>query len=85
VAQVFESPRAGDFLVSATRGWDLRTHERVDHRSCHGTLHREHMQVPFAISHKTDDRATRSVDVFPTILNLFGKPVPPDLDGVSLV
>jgi hypothetical protein len=85
VAQVFDSPRAGDFLVSATRGWDLRTHERVDHRSCHGTLHREHMKVPFAISHKTADRPTRSVDVFPTILNLFKKPVPPDLDGVSLI
>ncbi len=85
VAQVFESPRAGDFLISATRGWDLRTHERVDHRSCHGTLHREHMTVPFAINHKTADRATRSVDVFPTILNLLGRPTPPDLDGVSLV
>jgi hypothetical protein len=85
VAQVFESPRAGDFLVSATRGWDLRTHERVDHRSCHGTLHREHMKVPFAISHKTADRPTRSVDVFPTILELFGRPVPPNLDGVSLI
>jgi hypothetical protein len=85
VAQVFDSPRAGDFLISATRGWDLRVHERVDHRSCHGTLHREHMKVPFAISHKTIDRPTRSVDVFPTILSLLGKPIPPDLDGVSLV
>ncbi len=85
VAQVFESPRAGDFLISATRGWDLRTHERVNHRSCHGTLHREHMTVPFAINHKTADRATRSVDVFPTILNLLGRPTPPDLDGVTLV
>jgi hypothetical protein len=85
VAQVFDSPRAGDFLVSATRGWDLRTHERVDHRSCHGTLHREHMMVPFAINHPTADRPTRSVDVFPTILSLLGRPVPTGLDGVNLV
>lgn len=85
VAQVFDSPRAGDFLVSATRGFDLRTHEKVDHRSCHGTLHREHMKVPFAINHPTIDRTTRSVDVFPTILHLLGREVPANLDGVNLI
>ncbi len=85
VAQVFDSPRAGDFLVSATRGYDLRTHERVNHRSCHGTLHREHMIVPFAMNHKAIERPTRSVDAFPTILELLGRPVAAGLDGRTLV
>ncbi|HZS40205.1 MAG TPA: alkaline phosphatase family protein, partial [Polyangia bacterium] len=87
VAQVFESPRAGDFLVSSAPGYDLRArhNERIDYRSCHGTLHREHMTVPFAINHPIVERTPRSVDAFPTILNLLGRPVPYGLDGVDLV
>jgi hypothetical protein len=88
VAQVFDSPRAGDFLVSARRGHDLRTHERVNHRSCHGTLHREHMMVPFAINHPLPPsavRTPRSVDAFSTILHLLGRPIPAGIDGRTLV
>ncbi len=87
VAQVFESPRAGDFLISAAPGYDLRArhNERIDYRSCHGTLHREHMTVPFAINHPIVERTPRSVDAFPTILGLLGKPVPYGVDGVGLV
>jgi arylsulfatase A-like enzyme len=85
VAQVFDSPRAGDFLVSATRGYDLRPREgRISHKSCHGSLHREHMTVPFAVNHPIAERPVRSVDAFPTILSLLGRPVPSGLDGVNL-
>jgi hypothetical protein len=87
VAQVFDSPRAGDFLISASPGYDLRWREgRIDMQSCHGTLHREHMLVPFAINHPTTDRTPRSVDAFPTILNLLGlsHQVPSGIDGTSL-
>jgi hypothetical protein len=84
-AQVFDSPRAGDFIVSATPGWDLSVNERVIHRSCHGSLRRAHMRVPFAINHHAADRPTRSVDTFPTILSLLGRAVPSHVDGSSLV
>ena len=83
VAQVFESPRAGDFLVSANRGYDLRR-ERHNHLSCHGSLHREHMTVPFTVNHPILDRTPRSVDAFPTILNLLGREIPTGLDGKDL-
>jgi hypothetical protein len=87
VAQVFDSPRAGDLLISAAPGFDLRAgaRERVEHRSCHGSLHREHMTVPFAINHPMVDRPPRSVDAFPTILSLLGREIPSGIDGQTLV
>jgi predicted AlkP superfamily pyrophosphatase or phosphodiesterase len=86
VAQVFDSPRAGDFLISASRGWDLRSRgEKFNHRSCHGTLHREHMAVPFAANCRLAAGTPRSVDAFPTILHLLGRAVPAGLDGRNLV
>jgi len=86
VAQVFDSPRAGDFLISATKGYDLRPREgRVTHKSCHGSLHRDHMLVPFAINHPIVERTPRSVDTFPTILELLGRPRVHNIDGTTLV
>jgi hypothetical protein len=87
VAQLFDSPRAGDFVVSAAPGFDLRAgdKERREFRSCHGSLHREHMKVPFAVNAAVVDRPPRSVDVFPTILELLGMEVPPGIDGRSLL
>jgi hypothetical protein len=86
IAQVFDSPRAGDFLVSATRGYDLRPREgKITHKSCHGSLHREHMLVPFAVNHPIAERTPRSVDAFPTILELLGRPQRPGIDGISLL
>lgn len=87
VAQLFDSPRAGDFVVSASPGYDLRAgaKERREYRSCHGSLHREHMRVPFAISVPTVSRPARSVDAFPTILELMGRQPPADIDGRSLL
>lgn len=85
VAQVFDSPRAGDFVLSATPGYDLRLKEWVEHRSCHGSLHREHMRVPFAINRPIlPDRVPRTVDVFNTILHQLGCPVPSGGDGHDL-
>jgi hypothetical protein len=85
-AQVFDSPRAGDFILSASYGWDLREREgRIDMRSSHGSLHREHMTVPFLVNHKIADTLPRSVDAFPTILELLGRPVPAGVDGRSLL
>ena len=87
VAQLFDSPRAGDFVISAAPGFDLRAGhaERVEMRSCHGSLHREHMRVPFCVNAPTVERTPRSVDAFPTILELLGKPTPGGIDGRSLL
>lgn len=87
VAQLFDSPRAGDFVVSATPGFDLRAghKERREYRSCHGSLHREHMKVPFAVNAPLLPRHPRSVDAFPTILELLGRQAPGGIDGRSLV
>ncbi len=88
IAQIFDSPRAGDFILSASYGWDLRQWEgRIDMQSCHGSLHREHMAVPFVTNHPVADltRVPRSVDAFPTILELLGREVPAGIDGRSLL
>jgi len=85
VAQLFGSPRAGDLVVSASPGWDLDRPSRKAYRSGHGTLHRDHMRVPFALSHPFSRSAVRTVDAFPTILELLGEPTPEGIDGLSLV
>jgi arylsulfatase A-like enzyme len=56
-------------------------------QSCHGSLHREHMAVPFVTNHPVADltRVPRSVDAFPTILELLGRDVPAGIDGRSLL
>jgi arylsulfatase A-like enzyme len=85
VAQLFGSPRAGDLIVSATKGWDLDRPSHKAHRSGHGSLHRDHMRVPFALSHPFATDAVRTVDAFPTILQLLGEELPSPIDGRSLV
>jgi arylsulfatase A-like enzyme len=85
IAQIFGAPRAGDVVVTARRGWDLRLKEHREHRSGHGSLHREHMHVPFALNHPFAQGAVRSVDAFPTILKLLGEEIPTGIDGRSLV
>ena len=88
VAQLFESPRAGDAVVTSKIGYDLRDkHEIPEHFSSHGSLHKEHMLVPLLLNTKVKSNgAMRTVDVFPTILKLLGEELPKnDIDGVSLV
>ena len=80
--------RAWLYQILRTTVCDLREREgKIDMRSCHGSLHREHMAVPFLINHPVEDRARvpRSVDAFPTILQLLGRPSPAGVDGRSLV
>lgn len=82
--QIFRSGRAGDLILSAAKGSDLRRrHEIPEHKSSHGSLHWEHMQVPILSNVKlsSNPKIFRSVDVFPTILKLLGRPIPPGIDG----
>jgi len=83
--QIFRSSRAGDLILSASKGNDLRLqYELPEHKSSHGSLHREHMNVPLITNVKLPKQPIRSVDVFPTVLQLLGRPVPSGIDGQSL-
>jgi len=74
--QLFQADRCGDMIVTANPGHDLRTcYEFPEHRSSHGSLHKEHMQVPFACSSKLNGFGSllnRSIDVYPTVCDLLG-------------
>lgn len=85
--QIFISPRAGDIILSAKSGYDFRLRYEVPlHRGSHGSLCPEHMKIPFLCNVPINRRtALRSVDVFPTILQLMGKEIPPTIDGRSLI
>jgi hypothetical protein len=85
VIQLLEAPRTGDLVLSANHGYDLRAkHEKPEHCSSHGGLFREHMLVPLAISADIKKQYIRTVDLYPTILSLLGKPVPEGIDGVDI-
>ena len=84
--QLFRTRRAGDLLVSAARGCDLRAnYEWPTHCASHGALIREQMAVPIISNHPIPDIPARTADVFPTLLALMGRPLPANIDGVSLV
>lgn len=76
--------RSGEILLSATRDWDFRArYEPIPHRSAHGALHREHMQVPLLLSRPARGTPRRTVDVLPSALAAMGIGIPDGLDGRS--
>jgi hypothetical protein len=84
IAQLFRSARAGDVVVSATPGYDLRDrYERPEHLSAHGSLDTAHMTTPLAISAPVAEGPLRTADVFATVLEFLGRDAPPGIDGVS--
>ena len=71
--QIFESERTGDLVLSAESGYDLRARYEVpEHHATHGALIAEHMHIPLATNYPIAEQYIRSVDVFPTVLNLCG-------------
>ena len=59
------SARAGDLIVSAAPGWDLRERwEPIPHVSTHGSLRREHMLVPLLTSFTPAENPRTTADVF---------------------
>lgn len=81
----FRSRRAGDIIMFAVPGWDFNH----ANKSGHGGIRRGDMCVPLLIAgpnvpHQAGNVA-RTVDVMPTILTILGYPVPPGLDGQSLL
>lgn len=86
LSQVFSSPRSGDVILSAKSGNDLRErYEHPEHKASHGALCPEHMKIPLLMNYPVTKKVIRSVDIFPTILELMGKKIPEGIDGVSLV
>ena len=86
IASLVGSPRCGEVILSATRGWDFREkYEPIPHVSSHGALHREHMLVPFVTSQPSRGVPRRTVDVMPSALTALGRSVPAGLDGRSFL
>ena len=80
--QIFRSQRAGDLILSAAKGCDLRQrHEIPEHKSSHGSLHWEHMNVPIVSNVSLPEGPMRSADVFPLILQGLNRPIPEGIDG----
>jgi hypothetical protein len=80
--QLFDSPRTGDIVVCAEVGHDLRDrHERPEHRAGHGSLHSDHLVVPWLSTVPLPDVPLRTADVFPSVLHWAGRPIPPGIDG----
>jgi len=76
LSSLFASDRAGDLLVSAELGYDLRTtREWPEHHASHGSLDREHTVVPVLSSAPLPAGPLRTLDVFAHTLALAGVPL----------
>jgi len=86
IDQLFSCSRTGDFVVASKKGYDLReAYEWPEHHSSHGSLHREHIMVPFIYNQTGwETRPARTADVFNTILKWAGKSILENTDGESL-
>lgn len=82
--QLIRSPRTGDVILSARPGFDLRKcYEIPEHHGSHGSLHREHMQVPIMSNVPLKGPVIRSVDIFATVCECLGESIPVGIDGIS--
>ena len=80
------SPRAGDIVLSAAVGWDLRArYEPTPHVSTHGALLREQMMVPLLLDGPVARQPQRTTDVVPSALDLLGVTSDIPFDGRSFL
>jgi hypothetical protein len=85
IVRFFSSPRAGDLVVCARHGFDLRgKFEYQPHYGSHGGLHRDHMLVPALTNGRWARSRIRTVDLFPSILSALGKAIPDGIDGETV-
>jgi len=53
IHQLMRSHRAGDVVVSAAVGYDLRDYWEIpEHKGSHGSLHKDHLHVPLLTNQK---------------------------------
>ena len=85
LVQLFKGSRAGDIIVSAANGFDLRDFwEYPEHKGSHGSLTREHIHVPLIYNQKGwATAAARTADIFPSILHWMEK-APVACEGIAL-
>lgn len=78
ISQLFKSRKAGDLIVSANNGYDLRSFwEFPEHKGSHGSLRKEHIMVPLICNQKDwAHHSARTADLFPTLLKWMGKSIP---------
>ncbi len=80
------SSRAGDVILSASEGWDLRARfEPVTHVSTHGALLRDQMTVPLIVDVPTQRLPQRTTDIVPSALQLLGVATDTLFDGRSFL
>jgi len=85
IAHLLTAPRAGDMVISARPGFDLRLkYENPEHKGSHGSLHMSHMRVPIITDVPLEMRPARTADLFPTALGLLGYDLPGHIDGLPL-
>ena len=78
----FRSPRTGDLAIVAREGFDFRDRWEIpEHRAGHGNLTRAHMQVPVWANRPLGAAPLRTTDVFATVLDWLGEPLPEGSDG----
>jgi hypothetical protein len=82
----FRARRAGDLCVLAAAGYDFRD----EHAGGHGGMLPGEVFVPLILAGPGIPKAKRidygrSVDLFPTVLQALGRPLPDGLDGVGLL
>ena len=84
--EFFRARRAGDLIVCARKGTDLRSrYEYQPHRGSHGCLDREHILVPAAVNARFTPATTiRAVDLFPTMLAALGAAAAPGRSGRAI-
>ena len=86
LSSLVTSSRAGDIVVSAAKGWDLRARfEPVPHVSTHGALLREQMMVPLILDAKPARMPMRTTDVVPSMLAALGIASDASFDGRSFL
>jgi len=86
IAMLAGAARSGDFIMSATPGFDFRRrYEPIPHRSAHGALHRDHMLVPLLVNRPPARTPRRTTDLFASTLDALHIPAPATLDGESFL
>jgi arylsulfatase A-like enzyme len=84
IAELVGASRSGDIILSAAPEWDFRSrYEPIPHVSTHGSLRREHMEVPLLMSHRPARTPRRTTDLFPSSLTALGCSIPDGLDGLT--
>jgi hypothetical protein len=78
----FRASRTGDLIVVGSEGYDFRDRFEIpEHRSGHGSLIRAHMHTPLWSNRRLGPTPLRTTDLFPTVLDWLGVPVPEGIDG----